>query len=765
MSSGVFVKPIVRPVNPRKQRLWLGLILILYLLVTLAYGVVNPLFEAPDEQFHYYTIELIRKTRQLPFVPASETDDELISQEAAQPPLYYLLSAALIAPIDTSQARKGIWPNKYPAMGDAGELNNRNIFIHTAAEAWPWQGYALAVHLLRGISTLLGLGTLLFIYGSGRLLWRNDPYRALLAAGLIAFLPQYNFLFASLSNDPLIIFFTSAAIWQLIRLWQNGETRGRLLLLGITIGLAMMSKNAGVILLLYAAGFVFLLALRDWPQPGSPKEKSGGWPLIGELIFLVILPALLLGGWILVRNYLLYDDFTATNQFLRFSSGDREFTIIQVLKESGGLWLSLIAVFGWFNVRPPDWVYWFWNATILTAITGGVWHWLRSYKNPTEDKGAGQLAVSEGNKISRFLRQGWILPLLLAGWAVLIYGSLLIFMLRTEAAQGRLLFPALIPLALGLAYGWTVLDSLRRLSIVLLPLAFLITMYCLFFVIRPVYAIPQTVAMLPADVQERNFDLGRGLTLVGAKVDTQQAMAGDAVWMTLYWKADPVPKDAVEHIVSVFGQDLVEIGKLHSYHGRGLYPATEWPEGEIIAEHFAVQLNEAIKTPVLARIESGLAGEGISFPIGEVKIIPEKWPDPEQHELARLGEMISLTSVVINPVHVEAGNTIDIDVQWKVLSATGRDFTTLIHLGQPDQPPLAVGDRPPLNGFYPTRVWEAGEIINDAYTLSLPPDLPPGKIPIWIGLYDTQTIERLPVTVNGELQENNVILAGWVEIE
>ena len=79
--------------------------------------------------------------------------------------------------------------------------------------------------------------------------------------------------------------------------------------------------------------------------------------------------------------------------------------------------------------------------------------------------------------------------------------------------------------------------------------------------------------------------------------------------------------------------------------------------------------------------------------------------------------------------------------------------------------PLAVGDRPPIDGAYPTRVWGVGEVINDFYSLLIPPEILPGRYPLWLGMYDSQTIVRLPVTVDGELQPNNVILAGWLEIE
>ena len=35
------------------------LVLLAYLVITLAYGVLNPLFEAPDEHWHFFTAESI----------------------------------------------------------------------------------------------------------------------------------------------------------------------------------------------------------------------------------------------------------------------------------------------------------------------------------------------------------------------------------------------------------------------------------------------------------------------------------------------------------------------------------------------------------------------------------------------------------------------------------------------------------------------------------------------------------------------------------
>ena len=57
--------------------------------------------------------------------------------------------------------------------------------------------------------------------------------------------------------------------------------------------------------------------------------------------------------------------------------------------------------------------------------------------------------------------------LILLGWFLLVAAGWLSFMLRTSADQGRLFFPALVPLALGAAYGPVSYTHLRAHETVL----------------------------------------------------------------------------------------------------------------------------------------------------------------------------------------------------------------------------------------------------------------------------------------------------------
>ncbi len=731
----------------RRTHQWLALILGLYLLLTIGYGIVNPLFESPDEQLHYFTVQTIAETWRLP--SADEVPDGWMGQEAAQPPLYYVVSAVLISPIDTSQAKEQVWFNPFARLGDANSPANTNAFVHSEIEQWPWQGYVLAAHLLRLGSAVIGLGTLLFIYGSARLVWPEAQERALLTMALIAFLPQFNFLNASISNDPLIVFFSAATLYQLLRLWYNEISGQRLLLLGVTIGLGMLSKMAGLLLLFYAVGF---LAVLSWRQEKSVRPLLGAF---AKRLLLVVGPALLIGGWLLVRNWQLYGDITATTVFIRVAGGDRGYTLGQVLGELPGLWHSFFAVFGWMNVAPPTWLYFVWNGLVLTAVSGVGLAVIRKLRSRDATNPFSPSQLLEGILTP---------PLLLAVWVFVVYAGLVQFLLKTPAAQGRLMFPALVPLSLGLAYG---VSQWRQwwLKWVAPALMLAATLYCLSFVIPNAFEKPPLIeeSAVPPEAARLKRNLGQGVKLVAASVETETAASGDWIWMTLYWENVGVGEEPPIFVLELFGQGTTLLGKFQSYHGGGLFPANLWPQGQIVVDRTAVHLATAPETPIQGRLNIKLEGEVDSLDVGFVKLLPETWPEAAGPVLADIGG-VELTFLEVSETAVAPGDTINLAVQWHVLTPPGRNLTTFVHLGEQSSPPLAQGDSPPLNGQYPTGLWAGGEIINDAYQLHIPDDIDNGRYPLYLGFYDPASGERPLLAVEGEVQPNNAYFVGWIDV-
>lgn len=728
--------------NEHYYRRLLAGILAVYLLLSLGYGIVVPLFEAPDEDSHYFTVQVIADTSSLPRV--GPEPDRWMGQEAAQPPLYYFLGTLVVNAIDTDGARDLIWRNPFVRRGDASSPTNINAFVHGLVEAWPWQGHVLAAHLLRALSALFGVSTLLCIFASGRLLWPSEPHLALLAAALTAFLPQFGFLHGAVSNDPLIILLSTAALWQLLRLWLDHVSWVRLLGLGITTGLAILTKSVGLLLLPFVVGVLFLLAVRD-----------SDWRLLWETALLVAGAALLVSGWLLWRNCTLYGDITAATAFIGFFGGDRDYTVSQALAESTGIWPSLFAVFGWFNVRAPDWVYGAWHALTLLALTQAVWSSTAAWRR--------RPARSYRLRPRQLLQQPWMPAFLLGAWLLLVLVGLTSFMLQTPAAQGRLLFPALTPMALALAwslgrYKWR---GIRWLSVVL---ALATSLWSLLVVIPDAYAAPLTVAQPPSRAVLLNHDMGQNLTLVAADLETTETRAGDTVWLTLYWRARAVPDRAPQIVLVLFGRQRELVGKLQSYHGGGLYPANLWPVGETVADRIGVRLSRDILVPARVQLDLGLVGGAHTVNVGTLKVVPASWPAATEPILAQIGTDIDLAAATLSSHTVRPGGSVTLLVRWQVKSAPGMDMTTFVHVGDPSDPPLAQADGVPLSGDYPTYLWAAGEVISDTYTLRLPLEVAGGRYPVWIGLYDPSTLVRRPLSVKGVRQPHDAYRVGWLDV-
>src|SRR5262245_1023885 len=73
-------------------------ILAVFIILALIYAWATPPLEASDELWHFGLVNHIADTGELPVqVPGVRTAWE---QEGSQPPLYYLIAAVLVKPID-----------------------------------------------------------------------------------------------------------------------------------------------------------------------------------------------------------------------------------------------------------------------------------------------------------------------------------------------------------------------------------------------------------------------------------------------------------------------------------------------------------------------------------------------------------------------------------------------------------------------------------------------------------------------------------------
>ena len=246
-------------------------ILALYLLLAIAYSILMPPWEAPDETAHYLVVLHLAREGRLPTI--EET------YEAVQPPPYYWLAAQffrLLDRIDPALTR----PYR-PPLTVGPDLTRYNWTAENFRFLW-------GMHFLRWWNILLGGAALAFVYKGVRLLTADSPAPAqqTLPAATIAFmglLPQFAYNSASLSNDPLANATGALLFWLLLRLCLVRATRPMFML---TAALALLAPFVVKLNILPVSVAMLLIIFR---QVQSRYHWRWLWLVGGSLLLVMVL--------------------------------------------------------------------------------------------------------------------------------------------------------------------------------------------------------------------------------------------------------------------------------------------------------------------------------------------------------------------------------------------------------------------------------------------------------------------------------------------
>ncbi|MCQ3931567.1 MAG: hypothetical protein DPW16_14005 [Chloroflexi bacterium] len=423
----------------------LTLIVILYLGFAYGYATRTPDWQVPDEPAHYNYIRQIVETGDLPVIEMGDWDsaylDELkgsgfdpavtenidrVQYEDHQPPLYYLVQSVVYRLSD-------------------GDLKTLRVF-----------------------SAVMGAGVIICAWAILRRVFPQHEWIGLSAAAFIAFIPQRLAIMGGVSNDSLAETI-AALVLLMVTIYlvppqsdvkpAAQTTPSKLAFgLGLLVGLAFLTKTT-VYYVVAVAGLAILW--RCW------HEK---WPLKKSLsqIFAFGVPALILGGIWWVHGIQTYGgtDILGLQRHDKVVVGQLR-TEDYIEKELGGsqqeYWENLSETtyhsfwgqLGWMALPMPNWIYQVIGFMLLVVLLGiclYVWQ-------------------SAGFKNRRL-----ILGLFALGTS-LVFAQFLIYNRTFVQFQGRYLYPALIPMAIGTAvafYGWAAWAA-RYTKWVWLPrLAFLI---------------------------------------------------------------------------------------------------------------------------------------------------------------------------------------------------------------------------------------------------------------------------------------------------
>ncbi len=541
------------------------LILAGYVTFAIYYSITTPLFEAPDEHWHFAFVRHVAVQRELPIVNPSA--NQPWAQQGTQAPLYYVLGAPLIAWMDHSELGQIPLANPFARIGkpEAASNDNRNALIHTKDDSL--NGVSLAARLLRMYSILFGAVAVTLTYLLAREIFPGRVRLALAATAFVAFLPQFLFITGAISNDNLATALAGASLLLMARVLRRGIETRRAVLLGLCVGGALLAKSNTLGLV----PLTLLVIFWRTQQERAPALKPGA-------IFLGIVT--LVGGWWHLRNWQLYGDVFALVPGLEIV-GQRAVSpnlMRWLISESEGLRLSTWGVFGWMNILAAPWFYFFFDAFAVVGITGII------------------LALVRKRDLSARV-------VLLVFWCGALFAALAQWNAVVSAAQGRLLFPALAAYAILWAWGITQFSSWVTKTIVVAQATLAALAPVLF--IAPAYT-PIIVApsALPSHVQTLGWQFENGSEWIAAQIDRDVIRTGESFNVTLYQRAPALLSPSTALFVHIVNSANAIIAQRDS-----LIASANWQtlqSGNLVADSFRVTIPITLSEADTLQIRAGV---------------------------------------------------------------------------------------------------------------------------------------------------------------
>lgn len=729
-------------------------IIVAYLSLGVLYSAMSPVFEAPDELQHYGYVRHLLSERRLP--PGN--DNSVAGHEGSQPPVYYVV-AALSTAWRSHEPPLRLEPNTYYGNYQApGTIDdNKNAFLHSDVERFPWRGTVLTVRITRLVNLLFGALTVGATYLLAQEAFCKDRIFARCAAATVAFTPQFLFISSAINNDVAASAFSTVTLWLLVGGVRREYSRNRAALLGAAIGLAVISKVSALALLpltLVAVGL-------ETRGRGAALEPSRRLRHVAGLWTIVLVVAFIVGGWWYVRNGLLYaDPLGVQTHFQTWWRYEEPLPLLGLRSQLPGVALSFWAAFGMGNVHLPRGAYLFMASVVALALCGlAVWA-VQAWRS---DKRPGPRAWSLG---------------LLALWTAVLLAALLRWMQLVKAPLGRLLFPAIGAASTLIVWGLAQLVSyglqwaggashrrahtLRTVLTAYSAVLFAIAAAAPFLTIGPAYARPALLSRqkIDARAQPTEIEFGDSIRLLGYQLGHREAHPGEAVPVTLCWEGVKTMEKEYAYFVHLLGPGNAIVGSRNTYPGLGRFPTNQWAPGDSFCDVVRVPVRDDIPVQVMYDVEIGWydpeadqrlqARNSADNPLDlvlldRIRITPETTPTVAVPHVvnANLGDRVTLLGYDLSAAGIEHSDVVTVTLYWKAQTSMQGDYTVFVHLATDGASPSAQSDSQPRGGSYPTSVWDPGEVVVDQHVLQLPGDLLSGEYQLLAGMYHPDTGERL----------------------
>jgi hypothetical protein len=125
------------------------------------------------------------------------------------------------------------------------------------------------------------------------------------------------------------------------------------------------------------------------------------------------------------------------------------------------------------------------------------------------------------------------------------------------------------------------------------------------------------------------------------------------------------------------------------------------------------------------------------YPIAPVVAYPRE---------ATFGAGMHLLGYDLDTAQIRASGVITLSLVWQSGGPADQDYTMFVHVLDAQGQRIGQADVPPGGPRWPTSQWGAGHYITSVQQVPLPANAPPGTYRIAIGIYDTASFARQPLS-------------------
>lgn len=264
----------------------------------------------------------------------------------------------------------------------------------------------------------------------------------------------------------------------------------------------------------------------------------------------------------------------------------------------------------------------------------------------------------------------------------------------------------------------------------------------------------------------REVDAG-ALALLGYDSLPPRVSAREEVHLTSYWRVtSPVSAKYAVRIVMADEEgarypgpfeDTIEPGEGDLQVGRIIQLQGRLPLAPLIPGRHRVEL------------EVETAERSLAVPLGQISVDEPRLVEdgrwkPAKPSLAVLGDSVQLVGYEVSPDPVRPGGKLRVSLLWRARAEMVANYTVFVQLLDASGKLWLQSDSTPARGSSPTSTWSVDDLVKDEHDFTIPRDATAGVFGVIAGMYDFQTMKRLPVA-QGEAAGRDAISLGQVQID